>query len=162
MKKIIAIIFAILLISDIGSFFLGVQIGIRGTEIRIQEEQNKKVNYTGQQIQDAVNSYRKEKGLRELKVNSLLCSDLATRYLAFQTSEALTEGHPGFDTWAKSKFKEGFNLIGEVFSPRPTVQEVLNGWKNSPGHNEALIDPRYTEVCTYAGVDGVVLVLGEL
>jgi hypothetical protein len=160
MRKTLIIVAVVLLITNAATFFTGVEIGIRGMEIRVQEENAMRPNYTGQQIQDAVNNYRKEKGIAELKVNTYLCSDLIERYLAFQTEAALKEGHPGFETWARGKFKEGFSIVGEVYSSRVTVQKVIDGWKASPGHNEAITNQEYTEICTYAGPEGVVVVLG--
>jgi len=142
-------------------FSSGLKIGINGSELKYQEDQQRKPNYTGQQVQDAVNAYRKELKLRELKTDDFLCNDIFDRYSKMLSGEALTTGHPGFEEWANMKLnKYNFSLVGEVFSPYPTVEEVLNGWKGSPGHNDAITKKEYSSVCTYAGEKGVVLVLG--
>ncbi len=160
MKKIIAIVF-VLLLTYTSTFVIGVQVGMRGTEKRYQAIQEATPNYNGQQIQDAVNSYRAGLGLKDLATDSVLCNNLYDRYAKMLSEDALTTGHPGFDEWADIKIKDyGYSLIGEVFSPAPTVETVIEGWRNSPGHNQAITNKEYTKVCTYAGDRGVVMVLG--
>lgn len=160
MKKTILI--GLFLLATWGStFILGVQVGMRGTEKRYQAIVQQTPNYTGQEIQDAVNGYRQELKLPEMKTDSILCNNLYDRYAKMLSEDALTTGHPGFDDWADIKIKDyGYSLVGEVFSPEPRVESVIDGWKNSPGHNAAITNPEYTRVCTYAGDRGVVMVLG--
>lgn len=143
------------------TFFLGVQVGIRGTEVRYKELAEVTPNYTGQEIQDAVNQYRVSLGLKPLEIDSILCNNLFDRYAKMLSDDALIEGHPGFDQWADEKINTyHYSLVGEVFSPKPTVESVMAGWKGSPGHNLAITNKEYSRVCTYAGNRGVVMVLG--
>jgi uncharacterized protein YkwD len=158
-RKIIAVF--ILTVAIGTSLFIGIQIGIKGAEERLKSEVLSKPNYTGQQIQDAVNEYRKSLGLRGLVIDSNLCNDLFDRYAQMLSDKALTEGHPGFNDWADIKIKNyGYSLVGEVFSPESTVDNVLEEWKGSPSHNLAITNEKYNKVCTYAGKKGVVVVLG--
>lgn len=160
MKKAIGVI-AFLLFTWSTTFFIGVQIGVRGTEQRYKALEEMTPDYTGQQVQDAVNAYRKGLGVGELNTDSILCNNLFDRYAKMLSEDALTTGHPGFDDWADIKIKNyGYTLVGEVFSPAPTVNSVIEGWKTSPGHNAAISNKEYTRVCTYAGDRGVVMVLG--
>lgn len=160
MKKII-LIGSILIITWLSTFFIGVNVGIRGTEQRFKELAKVTPTYTGQEIQDVVNKYRESLGLKQLETDSVLCNNLFDRYAKMLSEDALTEGHPGFDEWADSKIKDyGYSLVGEVFSPAPTIETVIEGWKGSPGHNLAITNKNYSGVCTYAGNRGVVMVLG--
>jgi uncharacterized protein YkwD len=160
MKKII-LIGIFLTFTWASTFFLGVQVGMRGTEARYKELAAVTPNYNGQQIQEAINQYRQSLGLVELKTDSILCNNLYDRYAKMLSEDALTEGHPGFDEWADEKINNyGYSLVGEVFSPMPTVEKVMEGWSGSPGHNLAITNKVYDKVCTYAGNRGVVVVLG--
>ena len=160
MKKTILI--GLFLLFTWGStFVVGVQVGMRGTEKRYQAIEQATPNYTGQEIQDAVNGYRDSLKLPVLKTDPILCNNLFDRYAKMLSTEATTSGHPGFDEWADIKIKDyGYLLVGEVFSPKPRVDSVLEGWRESPGHNAAITNPEYTRVCTYGGDRGVVMVLG--
>ena len=143
------------------TLLIGMKIGITGTEKRLEVLVQTTPNYTGQEIQDAVNAYRVKVGLKELKIDSDLCNNLYDRYAKMLSEDALTTGHPGFDEWADQKIKDyGYTLVGEVFSPDLTTEKVMTGWENSPGHNAAITNPKYTGVCTYAGERGVVVVMG--
>lgn len=158
MKKI-ALIFLALLWSG-AMFAFGMKVGIDGTEKRLAKPILTQPNYTGQEILDAVNEYRQSKKLTTLKLDEELCNNVVNRYLVFKSPEADKEGHPGFDAWADAEIKKGYRYVGEVFSGEFTKEEVMSGWKGSPSHNEALVNPIYNRGCSYAGDYGVVVLLG--
>ncbi len=160
MKKIL-LISALLLATWGTTFLIGVKVGISGSEQRYKELSKVTPSYTGQQIQDAVNQYRISLGLIPLEVDSILCNNLFDRYAKMLSDDAISEGHPGFNEWADEKINTyHYSLVGEVFSPKSTVESVMVGWKGSPGHNLAITNKEYSRVCTYAGSRGVVMVLG--
>lgn len=117
--------------------------------------------FTGQELFDAVNVYRKEKGVKELKLENALCSNLAQRY--FDIKKGLDEGvaHKGFDEWYQ-KYVEPYGnyIISEDFAWGNTPQEVIKAWEGSPGHRLSILDPQNTLGCSYAADGYGIIVLG--
>lgn len=166
MKKFIkcTLIATAILIVWGSTFLVGVMTGIDGMEKRYRETGSLDIifTYTGQEVLDSINQYRQEKELSKLEIDPDLCNNLIDRYLSLIGESSQTEGHPGFDAWATVKTEQqNFELVGEVWSPAPTLELVMRDWKGSPGHNAAITRPEYNRGCTYAGEHGVVLVMGQ-
>lgn len=104
-------------------------------------------DYTGSRLDPEkarvlINAYRKQKGLRPLQLNSklTLAAKLHSRDLA-QWDRISHYGSDGSDPWDRVA-KTGFSakLAAEnVGTGQITVEEVMKGWKKSPGHNKNLL-----------------------
>jgi len=117
--------------------------------------------FTGQELFDAVNVYRNEKGVKELKLDPNLCANLAQRY--FDIKKGLDEGiaHKNFDEWVEKYIEPlGGYYVGEDFAWGSTPQEVIKIWEGSPGHRLSILDPNNTLGCTYAAEGYAVIILG--
>lgn len=117
--------------------------------------------FTGQEVFDAVNAYRVQNGVKELKLDQNVCNNLAQRY--FDIKKGLDEGvaHKGFDEWYQ-KYVEplGSYYVGEDFAWGQTPEEVIKVWEGSPGHRLSILDPENTLGCSYATEGYAIIVLG--
>ncbi len=129
----------------------------------------------GQHIWDAVNVYRKENGVSELQQNELLCNNLVARWKQFNEEN----NHDGFEPWLK-EYVYPFDTSHKLKSVAEdyvggikTAAGAIVKWKESPGHNLSLLDPKYNIGCAYAGTipgtGGIdtdygtaIIILGEL
>lgn len=118
-------------------------------------------NFTGQDLLDAVNKYRKENGLSELTLNKTLCNNLAQRYLDIRAG--LKEGivHKGFDDWYEKYIKPYGYYVEEDFAYGNTPNEIIKAWSGSPGHRLSILDKTLRFTCTYASEGYGVIVLGK-
>ncbi len=104
-------------------------------------------NYSATQLdaekaRELINKYRKEKGLRALKLNSELsnASKAHSRDLA-KWDRISHFGSDGSNPWDRVK-RAGYNarLAAEnVGTGQVTIDEVFKGWQESPGHNKNLL-----------------------
>lgn len=84
-------------------FLLGVRSGNLGY---------KKQNYTGQQLFDAVNQYRKQNGIPIVNLDMWICDNIVERYIKIKNGE----GHEGFEEWVqKEEIDKKFSLTGELY-----------------------------------------------
>lgn len=116
--------------------------------------------FTGQEIFDAVNSYRKEKGLTELKLDEVLCGNLAQRYLDIKSGEEENIAHKGFEEWYEKYVKPRGYIAGENYAWGQTPQEVIKAWEGSPGHRLSILNPQNILGCAYAFEGHSIIVLG--
>lgn len=117
--------------------------------------------FTGQELFDAVNEYRKQNGIEELKLDPNLCGNLAQRY--FDIKKGLDEGiaHKNFEEWVKKYIEPlGGYYVGEDFAWGNTPQEVIKAWEGSPGHRLSILDSKNTLGCSYAAEGYGIIVLG--
>ena len=117
--------------------------------------------FTGQDLFDAVNKYRKEKGIEELKLEDKLCNNLAQRY--FDVKKGIDEGiaHKGLDEWFdKYVAPYGNYSIQEDFAWGNTPEEVIKAWEGSPGHRLSILEPKNKLGCSYAAEGYGIIVLG--
>jgi uncharacterized protein YkwD len=93
---------------------------------------------------DLVNAYRKEKGLRPLKLQPNLTEAARAHSRDLAKWDRISHfGSDGSSPWDRVK-RAGYSakLAAEnVGTGQITIQEVINGWKNSPGHNKNLLLP---------------------
>jgi uncharacterized protein YkwD len=91
---------------------------------------------------ELINAYRKEKGLKPLKLNAEL-SDAAkahSRDLA-KWDRISHYGSDGSNPWDRIK-RTGYNArvaAENVGTGQINIEEVVKGWKDSPGHNKNLL-----------------------
>jgi uncharacterized protein YkwD len=91
---------------------------------------------------DLVNAYRKQHGLKPLKLNAALteaakmhCRDLA------KWDRISHYGSDGSNPWDRVK-RAGYNpkvAAENVGTGQATIEEVIKGWETSPGHNKNLL-----------------------
>jgi uncharacterized protein YkwD len=97
-----------------------------------------------QRARDLVNSYRREKGLRPLKLQPALTEAARAHSHDLAKWDRISHfGSDGSNPWDRVK-RAGYHarLAAEnVGTGQVTIEEVIKGWKASPGHNKNLLLP---------------------
>lgn len=163
-KKFFRLTVAILLVfwiigSSLVLFINSSSLGIADNQAVVQQ-QSDTPTFTGQEVFDAVNSYRKENGVAELKLEQALCNNLAQRYLDIQSGTKENIAHKGFDEWYEKFAKPYGYYVGENFGCGQTSQDIIKGWDGSPGHRLLILDPKNKLGCAYAAEGCAVIILG--
>lgn len=104
-----------------------------------------------------LNTYRKENGLKELllkedlrgsaryKSESMLQYDYFAHYNPYL--EYISFGDLMNFVFEYTHYtKKGENLFANMGSEAVSAKVIFEGWKNSPSHNKAMLDPEYTFV----------------
>jgi uncharacterized protein YkwD len=102
-----------------------------------------------EKARDLINQYRRDKGLKPLQLNAELtaAAKAHSRDLA-QWDRISHYGSDGSNPWDRVK-RTGYHarLAAEnVGTGQVDFQEVLRGWKESPGHNKNLLLPDATHM----------------
>ncbi len=91
-----------------------------------------------------INAYRAEKGLKPLKLNTELTTAAKDHSRDLAKWDRISHfGSDGSNPWDRVK-RAGYNarLAAEnVGTGQSTFDEVMKGWKDSPGHNKNLLLP---------------------
>jgi len=116
--------------------------------------------FTGQDVFDAVNKYRKENNVPELKLDEVLCNNLAQRYLDIKSGEKENIAHKGFDEWYEKYVKPYGYTVSENYACGQTPEDVIKAWDGSPGHKLSILDKKSKLACTYASEGCAVIILG--
>jgi uncharacterized protein YkwD len=104
-------------------------------------------NYANTQLdpdkaRDLINAYRKEKGLKPLKLNAALTEAAKAHSRDLAKWDRISHyGSDGSNPWDRVK-RAGYNakLAAEnVGTGQISVDEVMKGWQASPGHNKNLL-----------------------
>ncbi len=122
--------------------------------------------YSGEDLLQAVNKYRREHGVPELQLHSGLCQ-LSSRRLGELINLGKLDNHAGFEKY----FNE--NKISEMAGPQltnvaenlasgyATAWEAVMGWDSSPPHRTFLLaDGSYKYGCASANYNFAVLIAG--
>ena len=95
-----------------------------------------------ERARDLINAYRKEKGLKPLKLNPELSNAAKNHSKDLARWDRISHyGSDGSNPWDRVK-RSGFNarLAAEnVGTGQVNIDEVFRGWKESPGHNKNLL-----------------------
>ena len=95
-----------------------------------------------QKARDFVNQYRRDKGLKTLKLNAELTAAAKSHSRDLAKWDRISHyGSDGSNPWDRVK-RTGFKarLAAEnVGTGQVNFEEVLRGWKESPGHNKNLL-----------------------
>jgi uncharacterized protein YkwD len=95
-----------------------------------------------ERARDLVNAYRREKGLRPLKLQPALTEAARAHSRDLARWDRISHfGSDGSNPWDRVK-RAGYNakLAAEnVGTGQVTIDEVLKGWQTSPGHNKNLL-----------------------
>lgn len=99
-------------------------------------------NLDAEKARELVNAYRKEKGLKPLKLNTSLTEAAKNHSRDLAKWDRISHyGSDGSNPWDRVK-RTGYNakLAAEnVGTGQVTIDEVMKGWKESPGHNKNLL-----------------------
>jgi uncharacterized protein YkwD len=91
---------------------------------------------------DLINAYRKEHGLKPLKLNVALTEAAKSHSRDLAKWDRISHyGSDGSNPWDRVK-RTGYNarLAAEnVGTGQVTLEEVFKGWRESPGHNKNLL-----------------------
>ena len=95
-----------------------------------------------EKARDIINQYRKDKGLRPLKLNAELSAAAKNHSRDLAKWDRISHyGSDGSNPWDRVK-RAGYKakLTAEnVGTGHETFEEVMKGWKESPGHNKNLL-----------------------
>lgn len=93
-------------------------------------------------VRDLINAYRKQNGLKPLKLNASLTEAAKAHSRDLAKWDRISHyGSDGSNPWDRVK-RTGYNakLAAEnVGTGQASVEEVMKGWKESPGHNKNLL-----------------------
>jgi uncharacterized protein YkwD len=102
-----------------------------------------------ERARDIINQYRKDKGLKPLKLNSELTEAAKAHSRDLAKWDRISHyGSDGSNPWDRVK-RTGFHarLAAEnVGTGQIDFSEVMRGWKESPGHNKNLLLPDATHM----------------
>lgn len=97
-----------------------------------------------ERARDLVNAYRKQKGLRPLRLQPALTEAARAHSRDLARWDRISHfGSDGSNPWDRVK-RAGYNarLTAEnVGTGQVTIEEVVKGWQASPGHNKNLLLP---------------------
>jgi uncharacterized protein YkwD len=95
-----------------------------------------------ERARDIINQYRREKGLKPLKLNAELTNAAKAHSRDLSKWDRISHyGSDGSNPWDRVK-RAGYKakLAAEnVGTGQVTFEEVMKGWKESPGHNKNLL-----------------------
>ena len=95
-----------------------------------------------EKARDLINAYRKENGLKPLKLNTSLTEAAKNHSRDLAKWDRISHyGSDGSNPWDRVK-RAGYNakLAAEnVGTGQVTIDEVMKGWQTSPGHNKNLL-----------------------
>lgn len=95
-----------------------------------------------EQAREMINAYRKQNGLKPLKLNASLTEAAKNHSRDLAKWDRISHfGSDGSNPWDRVK-RTGYNakLAAEnVGTGQVTIDEVMKGWKDSPGHNKNLL-----------------------
>jgi uncharacterized protein YkwD len=95
-----------------------------------------------EKARDLINAYRKQKGLKPLKLNTALTEAAKAHSRDLAKWDRISHyGSDGSNPWDRVK-RAGYNakLAAEnVGTGQTNLEEVMKGWQASPGHNKNLL-----------------------
>jgi uncharacterized protein YkwD len=95
-----------------------------------------------EQARDLINAYRKEKGLKPLKLHAALTEAAKAHSRDLAKWDRISHyGSDGSNPWDRVK-RAGYNAkvaAENVGTGQASLEEVIKGWKASPGHNKNLL-----------------------
>jgi uncharacterized protein YkwD len=95
-----------------------------------------------ERARDLINAYRKEKGLKPVKLNGELTNAAKAHSKDLSKWDRISHfGSDGSNPWDRVK-RSGYNarLAAEnVGTGQTDINEVFKGWQESPGHNKNLL-----------------------
>ena len=120
-------------------------------------------DYTGEDLWQAVNKYRREHGVPELKLHSQLCQ-LSSYRLNQLIDLGKLDNHQGFKDYFDQKDISDWglsNVAENLAYGYPTAWDTVMGWDSSPPHRTFLLaDGSFVYGCASANQGFAVLIAG--
>jgi uncharacterized protein YkwD len=120
-------------------------------------------NFTGEELWEAVNRYRREHGVPELKLQGSLC-ELASKRLGELIELGGLDNHEGFEKYFEDHSVDSLevtNVAENLASGYSGAWETVMGWDSSPAHKKFLLaDGAYVWGCAAANRGLAVLIAG--
>jgi uncharacterized protein YkwD len=95
-----------------------------------------------EKARDLINSYRQAKGLKPLKINVALTEAAKAHSRDLAKWDRISHyGSDGSNPWDRVK-RTGYNAkvaAENVGTGQASIEEVMKGWQDSPGHNKNLL-----------------------
>ncbi len=95
-----------------------------------------------EKARELINSYRKQKGLKPLKLNAALTEAAKAHSRDLAKWDRISHyGSDGSNPWDRVK-RAGYNAkvaAENVGTGQTSIEEVMKGWQASPGHNKNLL-----------------------
>ena len=95
-----------------------------------------------ERARDLINAYRREKGLKPVSLNAELTAAAKNHSSDLAKWDRISHfGSDGSNPWDRVK-RSGYNArvaAENVGTGQASIEEVLKGWKASPGHNKNLL-----------------------
>lgn len=95
-----------------------------------------------EKARDLINAYRKEKGLKPVKLHAVLTEAAKAHSRDLAKWDRISHyGSDGSNPWDRVK-RAGYNAkvaAENVGTGQVSLEEVIKGWKASPGHNKNLL-----------------------
>jgi uncharacterized protein YkwD len=95
-----------------------------------------------EKARDLINAYRKQKGLKPLKLNAALTEAAKAHSRDLAKWDRISHyGSDGSNPWDRVK-RAGYNAkvaAENVGTGQSSLEEVIKGWQASPGHNKNLL-----------------------
>lgn len=117
--------------------------------------------YTGVELWDQIQKYRKSKGVPEFRQDNTLCTLTSIRVNQLINLGKLDD-HRGFEPLVdeyRSSGKIEFGNLGEnILMGYPTAAEAVKAWDSSLGHKALMIDGSYVWACASANHGFAVLI----
>jgi uncharacterized protein YkwD len=123
--------------------------GYAATDEELREESNSLAEANMQyynEVLDLVNAIREEAGVHPLTLDTTLCQAATMRSLEMSYSRSFSHTRPNgsncfsvLDSYAVAHFSSGENIAVGF----PTPSDVVNGWKNSPGHYANMVSDSF-------------------
>jgi uncharacterized protein YkwD len=130
-----------------GYVFLACVVLLAGVTAAAQSNNNSLV----QQVFDQTNQFRRSKGLPKLELRTEL-NNIAKKHSANMASGRVAFGHQGFaqrSAGASAAIQAIRSFAENVAYGAASAKEVMNLWKNSPGHRSNMLGHyRYTGIGT--------------
>jgi hypothetical protein len=124
--------FLIAAIFSLGAFsaFFSVRTAIMWYAINKSDIQNR--DFNSYDVFNALNEYRKSKGIAPVEFSSDLCNNLGARWVNYKN----TDSHAGLDEWVAKEIP-GIQVT-EVLGSGRTAKETIEKLSGSQGHDNAM------------------------
>lgn len=108
------------------------------------------MNGTGAAFLNLINDYRQQNGLDPLSASRTL--NVASYYHSLDMSEddyfshTDQDGDSPWDRMAEAGYNYNTDKAENIAQGYASVQAVFDGWRNSPGHNQSMLNPDLTAI----------------
>ncbi|MEI4768228.1 CAP domain-containing protein [Psychrobacillus sp. FJAT-51614] len=108
-----------------------------------------KVSSTVQQVVDLTNQERAKQGLKALQIDTKLTQSAQAKSQDMKDKNYFSHTSPTYGSPfdQMKSFGVAYKAAGEnIAMGQRSAKEVVDGWMNSPGHRENIMNPSYTHI----------------